>query len=97
MTAAELPESRSTPSTEHNAPTGRWSDWLRRTQLLPGTPFLLSPTFDYNTDLNGFFRTAAMTSMAATTQVGWLGDFLNRHTTPATGPSVAQPNTVEQH
>jgi hypothetical protein len=31
-----------------------WSDWLAREGLLPGTPFLLSPTAEYDVVLNGF-------------------------------------------
>ncbi|WP_187298480.1 site-specific integrase [Rhodococcus sp. BS-15] len=35
---------------------------------------MLSPAFDYDTDLNDFFRTTAMVTMATTTQIGYARD-----------------------
>ena len=74
FTATELPQSRSLPSTDDNLHAEAWPDWLRRTRQTPGTPFLLSPSFDYDPDLNDFFRSAAMSTMASTTQVGYARD-----------------------
>lgn len=74
FTATELPQSRSLPSTDDNLHAEAWREWLRRTRQTPGTPFLLSPSFDYDPDLNDFFRSAAMSTMASTTQVGYARD-----------------------
>ena len=57
-----------------------WSDWLAREGLLPGTPFLISPTAEYDVVLNGFFRDARMVTSARRTQEGYARDlaaFLN--------------------
>jgi hypothetical protein len=29
-----------------------WQGWLRRAEVVPGTPFLLSPTYEYDVVLN---------------------------------------------
>lgn len=73
-TAAELPKPPSAPATAVVSRTDDWTDWLRHQGEIPGTPFLLSPTFDYDADLNDFFRTTTMVTMAATTQVGYARD-----------------------
>ncbi|MGV9362055.1 tyrosine-type recombinase/integrase [Amycolatopsis sp. NPDC003731] len=48
--------------------------WLRRVGLEPGTPFLISPTFEYDVTLNDFFRSPGMRAKAETTQVGYARD-----------------------
>jgi hypothetical protein len=37
-----------------------WEDWLDRADIVEGTPFLLSPVFDYDVGLNEFFLSAQM-------------------------------------
>ncbi len=73
-TAAELPKPRASPTADGVTRPDDWADWLNETRQTPGTPFLLSPAFDYDTDLNDFFRTTAMVTMAATTQIGYARD-----------------------
>jgi site-specific recombinase XerD len=73
-TAAELPKPRSSPTADNLTRADGWTGWLARTRQTPGTSFLLSPAFDYDTDLNDFFRTTAMVTMAATTQIGYARD-----------------------
>jgi hypothetical protein len=38
---------------------GDWEESLRRAEVVPGTPFLLSPTLEYDVALNGFFQNAS--------------------------------------
>ena len=57
-----------------------WQDWLLQSGLVPGAPFLLSPSFEYSITLNAFFSSAEMQSKARNTQVGYARDlaaFLN--------------------
>src|SRR5215472_9016359 len=57
-----------------------WDDWLRRADLLPGTPFLISPEFEYDVALNGFFLDVPMAGRSPRTQEGYARDlaaFLN--------------------
>jgi site-specific recombinase XerD len=59
---------------------GGWSEWLAEEDIRVGTPYLISPTFEYDVELNAFFRSAVMVGRAWTTQVGYAGDvkaFLN--------------------
>jgi hypothetical protein len=35
-----------------------WTGWLRRAEVVPGTPFLLSPLYEYDVVLNEFFQGA---------------------------------------
>lgn len=51
-----------------------WEDWLRTAGVAPGTPFLLSPSFEYDTRLNGFFRSGRLRSLAPRTQLGYARD-----------------------
>lgn len=53
---------------------GDWSGRLHSSGVLPGTPFLLSPSYEYDAALNGFFASAAMLSAARNTQVGYARD-----------------------
>jgi site-specific recombinase XerD len=60
--------------------TTDWPEWLRRSDTLPGTPFLIGPSFDYDIELNAFFCSAEMQSRAHNTQAGYARDlaaFLN--------------------
>jgi site-specific recombinase XerD len=57
-----------------------WAGWLKAADILPGTPFLLSPSYEYDVALNAFFGSAAMMGAARTTQIGYARDlaaFLN--------------------
>lgn len=44
-----------------------WPRWLAESGVEPGTPFLVSPLFEFDVMLNGFFREPAMRAAAATT------------------------------
>jgi site-specific recombinase XerD len=48
-----------------------WAGWLRREDVVPGTPFLLSPSFEYDVVLNDFFQSVGMVAAAANTQLGY--------------------------
>ncbi|OBI78313.1 hypothetical protein A5664_18025 [Mycolicibacterium fortuitum] len=37
-----------------------WQDWLDHAEVAVGTPYLLSPAFEYDTELNSFFRSSVM-------------------------------------
>ncbi|SHY88452.1 phage integrase domain/SAM domain-containing protein [Mycobacteroides abscessus subsp. bolletii] len=57
-----------------------WAEWLQAEAIPAGTPFLLSPTFEYDVALNEFFLSAMMIGTARNTQVGYARDikaFLN--------------------
>lgn len=57
-----------------------WPGSLRDSELVPGTPFLLGPLFDYDVELNAFFSSMEMQVKARNTQVGYARDlaaFLN--------------------
>jgi len=57
-----------------------WDDWLRREDLLPGTPFLISPGFEYDVVVNGFFAHVSMAASSQRTREGYARDlaaFLN--------------------
>jgi len=49
-------------------------EWLREVGLEPGTPFLVSPCFEYDVVLNRFFQSPAMRMRAVTTQFGYARD-----------------------
>jgi Phage integrase, N-terminal SAM-like domain len=51
-----------------------WDDWLRREDLLPGTPFLLSPGFEYDVVVNGFFADVPMAASSQRTREGYARD-----------------------
>ncbi|MBU3063164.1 site-specific integrase [Nocardia sp. NEAU-G5] len=73
FTPAELPYPRNPLPFVSSLPTG-WVDWLRQAELVPGTPFLLSPRWEYDLDLNRFFQSAEMVGAAWNTQVGYARD-----------------------
>lgn len=57
-----------------------WAEWLAGEEVLPGTPFLVSPMFEYDVALNEFFRSTRMLCAARNTQMGYARDvaaFLN--------------------
>jgi hypothetical protein len=51
-----------------------WDDWLRREDLLPGTPFLISPGFEYDVVVNGFFADVRMAASSQRTREGYARD-----------------------
>ena len=51
-----------------------WDDWLRREDLLPGTPFLISPGFEYDVVVNGFFADVPMAASSQRTREGYARD-----------------------
>lgn len=51
-----------------------WAEWLRRADVVAGTPFLLSPSYEYDVVLNGFFQSVEMVASAANTQSGYARD-----------------------
>lgn len=77
---AELPTPPSSPS---STPALQSVDWIERRQAaaIPArTPFLLSPKFDYDVDLNSLFLSGNMLGHAWNTQDGYARDlkaFLN--------------------
>ncbi len=76
---AELPpQSAAPPFTSPFADD--WDRWLHAEAIPARTPFLLSPSFDYDIALNSFFLSADMLSAAWNTQDGYARDvkaFLN--------------------
>lgn len=55
-------------------PPDDWADWLRRADIMPGTPYLVSPSFDYDVVLNSFFHSVGMVASSANTQRGYARD-----------------------
>jgi site-specific recombinase XerD len=51
-----------------------WEGWLRRAQVVPRTPFLLSPLYEYDVVLNEFFQSVEMLGNAWNTQSGYARD-----------------------
>jgi hypothetical protein len=52
-----------------------WGDWLRRADVVPGTLFLLSPSYEYDdVVLSGFFQSMDMLASAAVMQAGYARD-----------------------
>lgn len=51
-----------------------WEAWLRTAGVAPGTPFILSPSFEYDVRLNGFFQSGRLRSLAPRTQLGYARD-----------------------
>ena len=52
-----------------------WGGWLGLEGVVPGTPFLLSPRYEYDVALNDFFQSVEMVGHAANTQAGYARDF----------------------
>jgi len=51
-----------------------WPTWLSAVDVAVGTPFLISPEFGYDVELNAFFRSPAMVVAARNTQIGYARD-----------------------
>ena len=51
-----------------------WEGWLRHEDVVPGTPYLLSPSYEYDLVLNDFFQSVGMVASAANTQIGYARD-----------------------
>ncbi|MEU5847955.1 site-specific integrase [Saccharopolyspora shandongensis] len=76
---AELPEPTAPFPFVAELPTD-WSDWRKEDDVPVGTPFLISPWYEYDVELNAFFRSAEMVGCAWNTQAGYARDvaaFLN--------------------
>ncbi|CRK59196.1 Tiorf79 protein [Alloactinosynnema sp. L-07] len=59
---------------------GGWSEWLADEDVPVRTPYLISPRFEYDVELNAFFTSAVMVGSAWRTQAGYASDvkaFLN--------------------
>jgi hypothetical protein len=50
------------------------AEWLNEVGLEAGTPYLISPAFKYDVQLNAFFQAPAMTLTAVNTQFGYARD-----------------------
>src|SRR6266545_5180615 len=70
FTPAELPSPSRPLSFVAELPDD-WEGWLRRAEVVPGTPVLLSPVLEYDVVLNGFFQSAGMLASAWNTQAGY--------------------------
>ena len=70
---AELPAPRSPLPFVAELPGG-WDRWLAEDDTPERTPFLISPTFEYDIELNAFFRSAGMIGDAWNTQAGYARD-----------------------
>lgn len=51
-----------------------WEEWLGREGIWPGTPFLMSPAFEYDVTLNSFFVDAQMAASSPRTREGYARD-----------------------
>jgi hypothetical protein len=72
-------------------------DWLRRQDLLPGTPFLISPGFEYDVVVNGFFADVPMAVRSQRTQEGYARDlaaFFNSSGWPGTAGRGVTPRRL---
>lgn len=72
---AELPEPVSPLPFVSELP-GDWPGWLKEDGVVVGTPFLISPSFEYDVELNAFFRSVEMVGDAWNTQVGYARDVM---------------------
>ena len=76
---SELPAPRSPLPFVAELPAD-WDRWLAEDDTPERTPFLISPTFEYDVELNAFFLSAGMIGDAWNTQAGYARDlaaFLN--------------------
>lgn len=73
LTRVELPAATSSTPFADGLVVDR-AEWLRRYRLADGTPFLLSPTFEFDVDLNDFFRSSPMAHRSMLTQQGYARD-----------------------
>lgn len=72
------------------------AEWLREVGVEAGTPFLVSPVFEYDVVLNRFFRSPGMRMHAVNTQFGYARDLAAFLTflwqrVPAAGQCPAAP------
>jgi site-specific recombinase XerD len=72
---AELPEPVSPLPFVAELP-GSWPDWLKECGVAVGTPYLISPSFEYDVELNAFFRSVEMVGDAWNTQIGYARDVM---------------------
>lgn len=68
-TQEELPGART--GLPFDVDANSWPHWRESIGLEVGTPFLMSPVFGYDIELNEFFRSAGMRSDAVATQQGY--------------------------
>jgi hypothetical protein len=68
FTPAELPSPTSPLPLVAELPVD-WKGWLHRADVVPRTPFLLSPSYEYDLVLNEFFQSVEMVGSAWNTQV----------------------------
>ena len=74
LTPARLPSPGKPRSFVDDPPAGEWGEWLVDAGLRPGTPYLLSPDYVYDVELNEFFQDVRMLGSAPNTQVGYARD-----------------------
>ena len=74
LTPARLPSPGKPRSFVADLPCGEWGDWLVQSGLRPGTPYLLSPDYVYDVELNEFFQDVRMLASASNTQVAYARD-----------------------
>jgi hypothetical protein len=74
LTPARLPSPGKPRSFVSDLPAGEWGDWLVQSGLRPGTPYLLSPEYVYDVELNEFFQDVRMLASASNTQFGYARD-----------------------
>jgi hypothetical protein len=72
LTRAELPSPTDPLPWVRGLPAG-WREWIGREDIPPGTPFLISPSYEYDVTLNSFFLQAEMICSAACAGGGWVG------------------------
>ncbi|MET8759903.1 tyrosine-type recombinase/integrase [Lentzea sp. NPDC004782] len=73
FTRSELPQLTTPLPFVAELPTD-WEEWLRRADVVAGTPFLLSPSYEYDVVLNDFFLGVEMVASARYTQSGYARD-----------------------
>ncbi|MDN5916465.1 MAG: site-specific integrase [Pseudonocardia sp.] len=57
-----------------NALAPGWDRWPAESGTPVGTPFLISPSYEFDVELNAFFSSVEMTTSARNTQTGYAGD-----------------------
>ena len=70
---AELPSPSSLPASLAELRCD-WEAWLADSDIPVGTPFLISPRFEYDVALNAFFSSVEMVAAPRTTQEGYARD-----------------------
>ena len=51
-----------------------WQEWVDREDIVEGTPYLLSPEFEYDVELNAFFRSSLMEGRPQNTLEAYVRD-----------------------